>query len=439
MTQAEIKIVRRPDIVPFWNRLPQFFLFPLRPANLFIIAALALGSLLAFVLPVPSPFDILLAEAIIWITALRHAFRVMEQTSYGRITVAAQQAQLEHDADRVNLPWKMIALFILWSIGIDFLDAASPALGWFADMFFSLATPAIIMQLCASNSLGSSLNPGTWIAHMRAIGWPYLSLCLFLFLLVTGAPTAFSMLLPLIGENVLLPALNFVCLYFNLIMFYMMGYVMHQYHDVLDLPVYENPATTEPEPAEEPSIDAMIALRLGAGEIDEAVIIAKNAAREEPQSLRAQERLLKLLSTAGQHEKAQQQRARLFELALNQGQAALAVRLHGELKATPPGPELRTEQILPLAKLASQCRDYALALELVKGFDKRFPGHADIPGVYYFSAQLISEQFRQDELARKILEGMLQRFPNHALAGEAGRYLEVLRRMAASGPGRTPA
>lgn len=439
MIRAAIKMKPKPAIVPFWDRLPRFFLFPLLPANLVVIAALAIGSLLAFVLPVPAPVDIMLAEAIVWITALRHAFRVMDMTSYGRITVEAQQAQLEHDPDRVNLPWKMIALFIVWNIAIGFIEAASTTLGWIAEVLFAAATPAIIMQLCASNSLGSSLNPGTWLGYMRAIGSPYWSLCFFLLMLVMGVPTAFTLLLPLVSENVLLPATNFVCLYFNLIMFYMMGYVMYQYHDVLGLPALEIISDAEVENEAEPGIDAMIAARLAASEIDEAITIAKNAARAEPHSIAAQARLHTLLSTAGQTEKARQQGIHLFELCLSQGQAAHTIKLYQTLHTHAQPLALKADQILPLARLARQNRDYQFALDLVRGFDKRYPQHTDIPGVYYFSAQLVSEQFRQNDLARKILEGMLQRFPDHSLAGEAAHYLEVLRRMATTEPGRSPA
>ncbi|HTJ96094.1 MAG TPA: tetratricopeptide repeat protein [Rhodocyclaceae bacterium] len=432
MNQATSIPLRKPSIVPFWDRLPSFFLFPLLPANLMVLVALALGSLLTFVLPVPSPIDFVLAEALVWITALRHAFGVMDMTSSGRITVAAQQAHFEKDPDRVNLPWKMIAIFMVWGILISMVERMSETLGWGANVFFTLATPAILMQLSASNDLGSSLNPGTWISYMRAIGMPYGALCFFLFMLLTGAPIALGILIPLLGETIALSALNFVCLYFNLIMFYMMGYVMYQYHDVLGLPatvLFEEATTAD---ADEPSTDAMIAARLAAGQMEEAIVIAKNAVRNEPQNIPAQERLYKLLITAGQADKAKQQGIRLFSLCLAQAQAARAVGLYRDLSVGAEPLVLAPEQILPLAKLATKERDFKLALELVRGFDKRFPGHADIPAVYFLSAQLLSEQFRQNDMARNILEAMLKRYPEHALATEAGHYLEVLKRMMAS-------
>jgi TolA-binding protein len=70
----------------------------------------------------------------------------------------------------------------------------------------------------------------------------------------------------------------------------------------------------------------------------------------------------------------------------------------------------------------------------VRGFDKRFPGHVDIPAVYLFSAGVASERLRKDDLARSLLKEILRRYPGHELAGEAARYLEVIDRLAAPKP-----
>ena len=47
-------------ITPFWQRIPLFFRYPLHPEPLLYMLLLAAASLLAFVLPVPAPFDLLI-------------------------------------------------------------------------------------------------------------------------------------------------------------------------------------------------------------------------------------------------------------------------------------------------------------------------------------------------------------------------------------------
>lgn len=83
-----------------------------------------------------------------------------------------------------------------------------------------------------------------------------------------------------------------------------------------------------------------------------------------------------------------------------------------------------------LAEAARRRREYKEALEFLKGFDKRFPKHADIPAVYLFAAQVLAENLRQDAQARKLLEVLLARYPEHPVRPQASQLLAVLDRLA---------
>jgi TolA-binding protein len=85
--------------------------------------------------------------------------------------------------------------------------------------------------------------------------------------------------------------------------------------------------------------------------------------------------------------------------------------------------------VLPAATAALQQREIALATQLLRGFDKRFPGHKDTPGVFFLAARMLSEQSRQHDKAARILRAVLQQFPEHAVAPEARTYLQVLERV----------
>jgi hypothetical protein len=65
---------------------------------------------------------------------------------------------------------------------------------------------------------------------------------------------------------------------------------------------------------------------------------------------------------------------------------------------------------------------------LIKGFDKRFPRHPEIPAVYLFAARVVGEDLHQEESARKILTVLVQRYPDHGLTGEARSLLRALER-----------
>lgn len=419
------------SIQPFWERLPSFFLLPLSVDKLLYLLLLSAGSLVAFVLPVPSPLDVVIVEGVIWLTAWRHSFRTMELMAHGHVDAEAQADIILDDPERVNLPWKMAGLLICWGLIVGIVSALSAFLGLLASLFVSAALPAMAMQLCDSNSFSDSMSPARWWHFMRRIGAPYAALFAFLFLLSNGAPQALSLLMPWLGGMMTLPIVNFVMLYFNLVMFALMGYVMYQYHDALGLAVDVEPETAAATP---PTIDARIAEHIATGQMAAAVELAAGIVRAEPENWEAYERLHKLLQAAGMAPELQRHNQRFFALAMRLGRMPRALALYRELAAAGDPVVLAGADVLPLAKAADKAHDTKLAIELVRAFDKRFPGHPDIPAVYFFSASVASERLRKDDLARGLLQEILRRYPGHAVADEAARYLEVIDRLAAPKP-----
>ena len=112
------------------------------------------------------------------------------------------------------------------------------------------------------------------------------------------------------------------------------------------------------------------------------------------------------------------------------GQGKEALAAWRVLRGLDPLFEIRHgDAVLPLASAASRQGEHELALGLVRGFDKRFPGHADLPGVAFLGARLLSEHGRQHGKAAQLLRALLARYPDHAIAEEARTYLTVLERM----------
>ena len=81
---------------------------------------------------------------------------------------------------------------------------------------------------------------------------------------------------------------------------------------------------------------------------------------------------------------------------------------------------------VPLAKLALQDGDSELAVGLVDGFDRRFPGHPDMPLMYFLGARLLSEHWRKHEKAAQMLRSIIGHFGEHEVAAEAKAYLVAL-------------
>ncbi|MGE5384702.1 MAG: hypothetical protein ACM3SV_02325, partial [Betaproteobacteria bacterium] len=241
-----------PNITPFWERLPQFFLFPFQGQNLILLPLLSLSSLLAIPFPLPTPVDYFMVEALILLAIVRRGFTVMDAISRGYLT-GESQAVLLVDRERVNLPWKLLGVILLWGFVVDLAGTLGAALGWVCWLFTVVTLPAAVMALSVTNSFAAGLNPLLWISIIRGIGKPYLVLLFFLALLSGGTPAAMPLLAPFLRGWLALPLLNFTVLYFTLIMFAMMGYVLYQFHGMLGLPIDRIPET----PANTPSRDAV--------------------------------------------------------------------------------------------------------------------------------------------------------------------------------------
>jgi hypothetical protein len=440
--KPEVIIHDESRIVPFWLRLPKFFLFPLQGGMLIVLVPLALASLLAPILPMPKPFDLLLTEALIWLAALRHAFTVMDGTSRGLLT-AEEQAHQAPNPDRVNLPWKLLAVIFLWAIPVGFATGISPMLGWVMNLFVVVAMPASIMALSVTNSLFQGMNPLLWISIMRTVGRAYLALFVFLMFLSGGVVAASPLLAPFMGGWLAVPLLNLAFLYFNLIAFNMMGYALYQYHRELGIEVKVDFAEQEKRGARRGGRDGKtaaqadpvaeaVAARVAAGDLDGALDAAYEQQRQEPENLTAQERYHKLLLLADKKPRALEHGQRYLATLLRLGRDDQAFDLFQRLRDLDGG--FRPEQPGHLLKLAEQAyrrRDPVLALSLVHGFDKQNPRHPDIPGVYMLAARIMSEHYRKDDMAGAILRGLLQKYPEHPLAAEADVFLRALDRLAA--------
>lgn len=188
-------------------------------------------------------------------------------------------------------------------------------------------------------------------------------------------------------------------MYFTLIMFNMMGYVVYQYHHMLGVsikdPVQRNQALPDTS-------------------TENALIGELIAEREDCLFSHVRRYLPPLLKK-------------------NQGEKALALyrTLHeqGTTKEASFAPEIPA-QWLRLAEAARQRRDFTAALGFIKSYDKRFLRDPEIPAVYLFAAQLLSENLRQDDSAQKILAVLLERYPTHAVSTEAKQLLTVIENFA---------
>ena len=278
-----------------------------------------------------------------------------------------------------------------------------------------------------TGSLRAAINPLTLLSTMRAIGLPYLSLCAFLFMLSASQGAVQHFLVPRLPEWLGLPVLNFVAMYFSLIMFNMMGYAVYQHHHELGVEADVAPAVADSGNERQAVLGRLVA----DGQLATALDLAYEDVRTAPDDLAPHRRYHALLLLSDQNDRLVAHGRRYLSALLGKSRGSEALQVYRALLERAPDfvPE-RPSELLRLAEAARQARDYTYALALIKGFDKRFPRHPEIPDVYLFAASMLCENLRQDATARQILQVLLTRYPEHAASGEGRKLLTAIERMA---------
>ena len=404
---------------PFWHRLNTFFAFPFQLQPLGYAVLLALSSLLFHVVFfLPQALVLLLVELGIILAASRYGFKVMALGARGIVRASDFPRNLEDEW--TNLPWKLFALVVLQGVVAGLVGAWSQALGYVALFVLSFTLPATTMVLVQSGSFWQALNPGYVWETMRAVGWPYALLCIFLFLLNSGAQIAIVMLLPVMSGWIALPAVNFVMIYFSWVMASLLGYVMYQNHAALGIELLpgagaDDRADRHAHAGADRATDHRLAggadgdrrrhrRRAGDG-LRRAAHAAGGPGRAAPLPPHP-------AAGAGQDRDAAGPRA-----ALDRDAGGARPHFGGAqgLQGLPrEGADFVLEDPLgtmALARAEWRNGEPSRRWRCCRGFDKRFRGHTAIPQAYELAARVLVQGLNRRDMAQPILTTLEARYP----------------------------
>lgn len=422
-----------PAFTPFWHRLPRFFLYPMQTGSMLRIAGYSVfGGISMFI---PDVFGGLL-QLILWIVFLKYAFLVMERTANGKFDEPGDVvSEEEGDATQVV---RMFGLFVV--VGLIFallaasLGEVGYGLGW---LLMNVLPPAGIMIIAVTRSLGQALNPAKILFYIKTIGSPYLALCFVLFSLTGSAEILQGFLYAHMDSWLVLPLMSFVEFYFTLITYHMMGYAIYQYHDKLgvyaDVSFEDAEAKLAPGKAGDPVLGKLNSL-IANGQQDEAIDLLREELRTRWEDNELHERYHKLLMASGKQETAVNHARQFIDKLVTERRFFQALDLCEQcLKLDPEFQLQNSDHVHELASAARTAKRQKLALDLMRRFDRRYPGHQHIPAVYFLSAQILCEHFHMYKEAKQILQAIQAKFPEHSLAGEAGKYMDLVNKLAAIG------
>ena len=193
---------------------------------------LSVCTLLILVAPLLGAIAIL----VVVLAAASYAFKIAATSSRGILSLS-EHMPADNDPALKYLPWKFAGALFLQLMAAGFVIKQMPALAPVALLVFSLLIPATMMVLIQHTSLRAAINPASLLHCISSIGWPYLLLWLFMFLLTQGSNIAAEMLIAVIPLWLLLPGIMFVTIYFWWVNAALIGYTMYQYHQELDIDI----------------------------------------------------------------------------------------------------------------------------------------------------------------------------------------------------------
>ncbi len=425
---------------PFWQQLPKVFKYPAHGDALVKIFAYAIA---AYVAQRFLPFGFILGT-LVWLAFLAYCFGILERTARGHLVAA--EVFINERTDKDRRPILQVVIFIFFIMLVVLAAAFLGKVAGQVTLFLvSLVIPASIMVLALEERLGTALNPVRLLSTISAIGLPYLALCAFLFLLLESSAylaLGLGKFLPGWVSGILA---GVVSMYFMVSMYYLMGYVLYQHHEALGVDVQVDTAMAQHNLQKagggaggkvEPDVLGPETRELVAeGKLDEAAARIEDRMRREWDNNKLHDQYQKLLLLQGSPKAITRHVNEYVPKLMREKKAARAVEVYeAARKAMPDLPMADSTILLPLATQACELHRDATAFDLLKGFDKRFPESADIPGVYMLAAKILLEKRNDYAMAQKIFLHLARKFPQHPLAAEATRLAQVADKLAAAAP-----
>ena len=204
---------------PFWEQMSNFFRYPLQAAPLGLLAI----SAAMFSLVEPNVLGLVIVVVFACVLT-KYAYSIIQASKDGQ--TRAPSIQSAFSSENLNVFFKQLAVLVLASLAmIPVALTDSAILIFLASTIINMLIPASIIVLALTNEVLAAMNPAMLFSIVKAVGWRYILLCLFLFFLSQGPSIMVGMLT---GSNLSIPVLVLIFGYFSLVMCRLLGYTVYQ-------------------------------------------------------------------------------------------------------------------------------------------------------------------------------------------------------------------
>lgn len=396
---------------PFWEILGQFFRYPFKPDSLMMIGifVVATWAVLSMTAITALPFMLLFALVIL-ACITRYGFLILEFTAEGREAPPTLQetfasAGFEVLFQQVVVQVVFIAFVLLVDrLGSDFLSVLALALVVFV-------TPASLMILATEKTISLAVNPASIMHLIRSVGWSYILLYAFLFLLWGAEAAFFEVFADEISPQYFIPVFVGVTLYFLMVAYNLMGYVIFQYQAEIGFVAEDALAREKRRVAVDP-LDAKVEVLVKEGRYDKAAEALSKHLRSQPSSLRHHDKLARLLIAMDDREQALAHAQVYLEQVFKLGDDSRLYFLYSDYekldrKFLPELPDI----CYALAQQLFRRGKFNQACHLVANLHKRAPAFTKIPDAYLLMARALFDGLKDRYKASQYLKFIKANYP----------------------------
>jgi tetratricopeptide (TPR) repeat protein len=410
-------------IEPFWQRLPSFFAYPFKQQPLVLNIILTVVTVLLGWVP--------FAKLVLYAVLIKYAYKILLNTIYGDLRPPAYSSLADfNDITPVVQQWALF--FVLWFLG----GAILTSVGVFGAVVYMVAVifllPAMIILLATSERLGHALNPVVTIGMVVRIGWGYLLMWFFLSLLLAAPSSLIYLTAKFIPAYLLAFIVCFARNYYTFVAYYLMGYVILQYHEQLNYSIdydqFFDPSApaTDAAASQDPQqhIIDQVEILTKEGRAEDAIAHVRDAVGTAGiTSLVLMERFYGLLKLKKEIPDMLEQGRDLLHRLIKEDQQEKACSVYIECASVDKEFRLPPQELIKLAGWLQKDGKYKGAVNALTKIVKFSPEDVLAPKAYFQLAQIHNEKLDDALKAKRMIDALIKRYPDHDIIPFARRYI----------------
>ncbi len=369
----------------------------------------------------------------LWGAMLKYSFAALKATAGGNLqSPEVNTKTLSEDFDQI---FKQLGLYLFVGVVFSYISAKFGLFVGVAFLIFGiLSIPSMIILLVTTDSFIHAINPILFVSLMTRIGWAYLLMYFFLFLLI-GAPTALAQFIfPLLPPKLVFFIFTLAKNFYTLISYHLMGYVILQYHEEIgyqvDFEDFRDPSdeknAVEAVDPEDRILKEVTPL-IKDGKLDEAVnTIRQYMSGGEISNKTLADRYYALLKMTKRVSEMLEHAIGYLDILARENDRQKALQIFSQCQALKPEFIPSAFAMMKMAGWMSESGKTDTAIRFYNRLIKAYPKDPLTPRAYFRAAQLFNDHLLKPEKSKRILQVLLKKYPESDTAPMAQKYLARL-------------